>query len=102
MNFKTIGLILVLILSSLIPLQASFAGNGVTIVLETGVIFKLRQGYDQISAEMQKFNKKEDVNHRFFEIKIDGSTFAINLAKVAAICRDECQPVEIIIPKDKN
>ena len=94
--------ILTFLLLNLLLTPLAFAGNGATIILETGVTFKMRQGYDQISTAMQKFSKKKQSNDQFIEIKIDGSSFTINLGKVAAICRDECQPVQIIIPKDKN
>lgn len=94
--------IFIFLLFNLLLSPLAFAGNGVTIVLETGVVFKLRQGYDQISSAMQKFSKKKRSNHQFIEIKIDGSSFAVNLSKVAAICRDACQPVQIIIPENKD
>lgn len=90
-----------LLLNSMLPTHA-FAGNGATIILETGVIFKIRQGYDQISSAMQKLSKKDVSTTKFQEIKSDGTSFTINLSKVAAICRDECQPVQIIIPKNKD
>ena len=93
-----ISILLSLTLLTILTATPVYAGNAATIVLETGVVFKIRQGYDQLSREFNQYNK-EDYANKFVELKIDGTSVAINLGRIAAICRDDCSIMEIKVPK---
>ncbi len=79
-----------------IPVNFAFAGDGATIITESGVLIKLKNGYAQIeSALAQNANNKKQI----VAVKIEGETIQLNLDHVSLICRDDCKVAEISYPK---
>ena len=78
---------------------AVFAGDGATIVLKSGAIITINNGYSQIVSGMKEFNRRGTQNFNA-EVNLEGTTFYINLADVALVCRDECKSLTITRPKE--
>ncbi len=89
---KKISLILLLLL----PINFAFAGDGATIITESGVLIKLKNGYSQLeSALAQNASDKKQI----VAVKIEGETMQLNLDHVSLICRDDCKVAEITYPR---
>jgi hypothetical protein len=91
-------LLLTLILTAA---QPAYAGDGATIVLKSGAIVFIPNGYSQIVAGMKGLKLKGSENYPV-ELNIEGNTFFINLGEVAVLCRDRCESLTIINPKKEE
>ena len=76
---------------AVLPMPA-FAGEAATIIFSSGASVKINNGYSQLATELKAFNKVNSGGGDSYiaEINIEGSTFFINVAEVALICRDAC------------
>jgi hypothetical protein len=86
------------VLTLMLAVDSAFAGDGATIVLKSGAIITINNGYTQIVGGMKEFNRRGTENFNA-EINMEGTTFFINLADVALVCRDECKSLEIKFPE---
>lgn len=92
----------VLLVSTLLFLPTTaFAGDAATIVLRSGAIVTVNNGYMQLEKGMREANRRDSENH-YVEIKIEGSTFFVNLGEVALLCRDKCGSLSIERPRTGN
>lgn len=81
--------------------EAAYAGDGATIILKSGTILRLSNGFNQISTGMRKLATQGSENFPV-EVSIEGTNFFINLGDVAVLCRDTCGSMRIEIPKKER
>ena len=82
------------------PNQA-FAGDGAKIVLKSGIIIFINNGYQSVIEEMMKLNRNSQ-DHRIVKLTIEGGTFLLNTAEVVLVCRDRCKSLEVIDTRDPS
>lgn len=90
--FKRLALSL-LLLCTASPITA-IAGEGATVVFDSGTIVYLKNGYSQLISAFKNANEtsgEQDV----LELNIEGTSFAIDLREVVVICRDQCSALEV-------
>lgn len=74
------------------------AGDGATIIMKSGVIITVGNGYSQLVTGMKGL-KATGVQNYPVDILIEGTSFFINLGEVALLCRDTCSSMTITLPK---
>jgi len=79
-------------------ISSAYAGNGATIIMESGIILNLREGYERLRSALKEFNDVKG-DHYFVELKVDGQAFFIDAGRISALCRDSCRKVDITFPK---
>lgn len=77
------------------------AGDGATIILKSGAVIYLLNGYQQIVDGMRTFNKKGDYNY-YLQVNLENAPFFLNLGEVALVCRDQCRSLQIVHPKKEG
>lgn len=82
------------------PLSA-YAGDGATIIMKSGVVVTINNGFSQLIAGMKSL-KSSGVQNYPVEITIEETSFFINLGEVALLCRDTCSSMTIIKPKQEK
>jgi hypothetical protein len=87
----TLGLAALLALA---PLAAAHAGDGATLVFESGQLVRLNNGYGAILSAMKNLNDTNQ-KHRIVELNLEGNSFLLNVAEVVIVCRDRCSSLEV-------
>lgn len=72
----------------------AFAGDGATIIFNSGQIVKIDDGFRQV-VEAIKSQSKDSNTSRFIELNLGGGTFLLNLNEIAIVCRDNCTGLTI-------
>jgi hypothetical protein len=95
-------------LATALAVTAAFpaqAEEGVTLVLKSGVILFLRDGYKQIvptvKAHPGPSAEAGARAGRWLELNLDGHPFLVDLNEVAIVCRERCDSMTIIRPAVK-
>ena len=81
--------------------RPAFAGDSATIVLKSGIVLYMQNGFNQLLSGMKSLRQTGSQNYPV-EINIEGTSFFINLGEVAVLCRDTCGSVKIEFPKRKD
>lgn len=74
------------------------AGDGATIIMKSGVVITITNGYSQLVTGMRSL-KSTGVQNYPFEVVIEGTSFYVNLGEVALLCRDTCSSMTIASPR---
>ncbi|NLF24418.1 MAG: hypothetical protein GX589_02005 [Deltaproteobacteria bacterium] len=98
---KKIAILTAFVLANLVWSGPALAGDGATIILKSGAVIYINNGYQQVVDGLSKFNTKGDYNHHLL-VNIADAPFYINLGTVALICRDRCRSLEITVPKKEK
>ena len=90
-----------LVMGSMIVVPGTaFAGDGATIVFNSGSVIYINNGFNQLAGSLKEFNRSGSENYNYIvEINIEGSTFFVNLGDVSVICRDSCSAMNILASK---
>ncbi len=100
MRTKLLSLIIICVATIAHP-RTALAGDGATIIMKSGVVVTINNGFSQLIAGMKSL-KSSGVQNYPVEITIEGTSFFINLGEVALLCRDTCSSMTITTPKQGN
>jgi len=78
--------------------KAAHAGDGATIIMKSGVVITINNGFAQLVAGMKSL-KSSGVQNYPVEIEIENTSFFVNLGEVALLCRDTCSSMTIATPR---
>lgn len=78
--------------------RPALAGDGATIIMKSGVVITITNGYSQLVTGMRSL-KSSGVQNYPVEIVIEGTSFYVNLGEVALLCRDTCSSMTITSPR---
>ncbi|MEY4668343.1 MAG: hypothetical protein RL518_1042 [Pseudomonadota bacterium] len=78
--------------------RLAVAGDGATIIMKSGVVVSITNGYSQLVTGMRAL-KSSGVQNYPVEIVIEGTSFFVNLGEVALLCRDTCSSMTITAPR---
>lgn len=78
--------------------RTALAGDGATIIMKSGVVVTINNGFSQLISGMKSL-KSSGVENYPVEITIEGTSFFINLGEVALLCRDTCSSMTITAPR---
>ena len=78
--------------------RLALAGDGATIIMKSGVVVTITNGYSQLVTGMRSL-KSSGVHNYPVEIVIEGTSFYVNLGEVALLCRDTCSSMTITSPR---
>ena len=87
-----------IIVATIINPQAALAGDGATIIMKSGVVVTINNGFSQLIAGMKSLKSSGAENYPV-EVTIEGTSFFINLGEVALLCRDTCSTMTITPPR---
>ena len=87
--------------SLMIAPRCALAGDGATIIMKSGVVVTITNGYNQLVTGMRSL-KSSGVENYPVEIAIEGTSFYVNLGEVALLCRDTCSSMTITSPKQSR
>lgn len=87
------GVILACLALILVP--RAFAGEGATIIFESGQVIQIDDGYKEIVNGLKSLSSGSQ-QHKILEITLGGSTFLINVAEVVIVCRDRCSNLTVL------
>ena len=85
----------------LVQARPAVAGDSATIVLKSGIVLYMANGFTQLLAGMKNLKQTGSENYPI-EVNIEGTSFFINLGDVAVLCRDTCGSLKIEHPKKQN
>jgi len=91
---RPINAILLFVFFLSVCIASAYAGDGVTLVFESGQVVKINDGYTKIVRAMRKLHESVS-EHHIVELEIGGSTFVLNVAQVVVVCRDDCRSLEV-------
>jgi hypothetical protein len=94
-NILIIGLIVLCVTTT--P-RLALAGDGATIIMKSGVVITITNGYSQLVTGMRSL-KSTGVQNYPVEIAIENTSFYVNLGEVALLCRDTCSSMTITTPR---
>jgi hypothetical protein len=94
-------LLCVAMLACLFHAAPALAGDAATIVLKSGIILSIQNGFGQLLSGMKSLRQRGSENYPV-EINIEGTSFFINLGEVAVLCRDTCGSIKIERPKSNS
>ena len=94
-NYLAIALLSALVVGT--P-RLAFAGDGATIIMKSGVVITITNGYNQLVTGMRSL-KSTGVQNYPVEILIENTSFYVNLGEVALLCRDTCSSMTITSPR---
>jgi hypothetical protein len=95
---RSIATVLLTLLVIVTP-RLAFAGDGATIIMKSGVVVTITNGYNQLVAGMRSL-KSTGVHNYPVEIEIENTSFYVNLGEVALLCRDTCSSMTISSPRE--
>jgi hypothetical protein len=98
MRAFTLALLVVVAMAFPIP---AYAGDGATIIMKSGVIITINNGFAQLVAGMKSL-KSSGVQNYPVEIEIENTSFFVNLGEVALLCRDTCSSMTITTPRQSR
>jgi hypothetical protein len=78
--------------------RPALAGDGATIIMKSGVVLTITNGYSQLVTGMRSL-KSTGVQNYPVEIMIENTSFYVNLGEVALLCRDTCSSMSITTPR---
>ena len=78
--------------------RLALAGDGATIIMKSGVVITITNGYNQLVTGMRSL-KSTGVQNYPVEIMIENTSFYVNLGEVALLCRDTCSSMTITSPR---
>jgi hypothetical protein len=87
-----------LALSVIATPRTALAGDGATIIMKSGVVITITNGYNQLVTGMRSL-KSTGVQNYPVEIMIENTSFYVNLGEVALLCRDTCSSMSITTPR---
>ena len=90
---RSIAITLIILLSTMTP-RLAYAGDGATIIMKSGVVVAITNGYNQLVTGMRSL-KSTGVHNYPVEIEIENTSFYVNLGEVALLCRDTCSSMTI-------
>lgn len=97
---RLIAITITALLVSITP-RLAFAGDGATIILKSGVVVTITNGYNQLATGMRAL-KSTGVHNYPVEIEIENTSFYVNLGEVALLCRDTCSSMTITSPRQSK
>lgn len=92
-----LGFVTALLVLARVPV--ALAGDGATIVFESGQLVRLNNGYAAVLSAMKTLNDSNQ-KHRIVELNIEGDSFLLNVAEVVIVCRDRCSSLEVVDLRD--
>ena len=81
--------------------RLALAGDGATIIMKSGVVITITNGYSQLVTGMRSL-KSTGVQNFPVEIAIENTSFYVNLGEVALLCRDSCSSMTITAPRQSK
>jgi hypothetical protein len=75
--------------------SAALAEEGVTLVLKSGVVVFLRDGYKQLVLNVKGHSAGGSAG-RWYELNLDGHPFLVDLNEIAILCRERCDSMTIL------
>jgi len=81
--------------------RPALAGDGATIIMKSGVVITITNGYSQLVTGMRSL-KSTGVQNYPVEIMIENTSFYVNLGEVALLCRDTCSSMTITTPRQSK
>ena len=90
---RSISITLIILVSIMTP-RLAYAGDGATIIMKSGVVITITNGYSQLVTGMRSL-KSTGVHNYPMEIEIENTSFYVNLGEVALLCRDTCSSMTI-------
>ena len=87
-----------LVLSVFTTPRLARAGDGATIIMKSGVVITITNGFSQLVTGMRSL-KSTGVQNYPVEIVIEGTSFYVNLGEIALLCRDTCSSMTIASPR---
>jgi len=97
---RSIAIPLIILLSTMTP-RPALAGDGATIIMKSGVVITITNGYSQLVTGMRSL-KSTGVQNYPVEIMIENTSFYVNLGEVALLCRDTCSSMTITTPRQSK
>ncbi len=81
--------------------RPAFAGDGATILMKSGVVLTITNGYNQLVSGMRALKSTGGYNYPV-EVEIENTSFYVNLGEVALLCRDTCSSITITSPRQSK
>lgn len=97
---RTLTLTLLVVVVMAFPVRAN-AGDGATIIMKSGVVITINNGFAQLVAGMKSLKSSGAQNYPV-EIEIENTSFFVNLGEVALLCRDTCSSMTITTPRQSR
>jgi len=97
---KRVALLALVTIFSGLP-SSAHAGDGATIIMKSGVVVTINNGFAQLVAGMKSLRSTGSQNYPV-EVSIENTSFFINLGEVALLCRDTCSSMTITTPKQNR
>ncbi len=94
---RSIAITMITLLVTIAP-RLALAGDGATIIMKSGVVITITNGYSQLVSGMRSL-KTTGVQNYPVEIVIENTSFYVNLGEVALLCRDTCSSMTITTPR---
>ena len=79
----------------------AYAGDAATMIFRSGAIVYIDNGFKQLAEGMRGLKNKGSDNYPV-EVNIENTTFYINLAEIALLCRDKCSSLDIKKPTPQS
>jgi hypothetical protein len=98
MRTYTISLLVLIAMTFSLP---AHAGDGATIIMKSGVVITINNGFTQLVAGMKAL-KTSGVQNYPVVIEIENTSFFVNLGEVALLCRDTCSSMTITTPRQSR
>jgi hypothetical protein len=83
---------------ALISSSNAMAAEPVTVVLKSGQIFRLSDGYRDLALAM-KTTAGSTSKTRVIDLSIGGEPFVIDLNEIVLVCRNDCKPLTVVDSK---
>jgi hypothetical protein len=97
---RTFSISILVLVAMAFPLSAH-AGDGATIIMKSGVVITINNGFAQLVAGMKAL-KASGVQNYPVVIEIENTSFFVNLGEVALLCRDTCSSMTITTPRQSR
>lgn len=97
---RTLYLSVLSLVAIALPTSA-LAGDGATIILKSGVVITINNGFAQLVSGMKAL-KSSGVQNYPVVIEIENTSFFVNLGEVALLCRDTCSSMTITTPRQSR
>ena len=95
-------LLAILLISAIAHLPSvAHAGDGATIIMKSGVVISINNGFAQLVNGMKTL-KSSGVHNYPVEVEIENTSFFVNLGEVALLCRDTCSSMTITTPRQSR
>lgn len=74
--------------------STAYAGEGVTLIFQSGQMVTIEDGFGAIVRAMESLDGKES-QKKIVKLNLNGSTFLVDVSEVVVVCRDTCRDLKV-------